>query len=57
MLAGLICAHLDDSWDTDPVAAIAIEAFGVDLAERLEKGNPRFDKARFLAACRIEVPA
>lgn len=54
-LARLICQHLDNSWNTDPVAAVAVENFGIDLAEVLAKDNPRFDKARFFKACNIEV--
>lgn len=56
MLARLVCQHLDNSWNTDPVAAMAIENFGIDLAEVLAKNNPKFDKARFFKACNIEVP-
>lgn len=36
----------------DDVAAEAREVFASLLADVMEQGNPRFDRARFLEACR-----
>ena len=55
MLARLVCQHLDNSWNTDPVAAVAVERFAFDLADKLAEDNPRFDRAMFFKACNIEV--
>jgi hypothetical protein len=57
LLAALVRKHLDATWETQPVAAMAVEAFGVDLATELGKDNPAFNPAIFFKACNIEVPA
>lgn len=55
MLAALICRRLDASWNTDPVAAMAVESLGIELADELERDNPNFNRVRFFKACNIEA--
>jgi hypothetical protein len=57
MLAALVRKHLDATWDTDPVRAMGIEAFGIELADELGKDNPRFNRIMFFKACNIEAGA
>ena len=57
MLARLVRKHLDATWDTDPVRAMGIEQFGIELADELEKDNPRFNRIMFFKACNIEAGA
>lgn len=57
MLADLICRRLDASWNTDPVAAMAIESLAIELADELERDNPKFNRIMFFKACNIEAGA
>jgi hypothetical protein len=38
----------------EPIGAAAMESLARAMADKLATTNPRFDRARFLAACGIE---
>lgn len=39
---------------TSPLAEAAIDAVAESIADRLAEDSPRFNRARFLAACGVE---
>lgn len=46
---------LDPGTNSDAVALVALDELARDLAGELQATNPRFDPARFLAACAVDA--
>ena len=53
LIAANIADVMDWAHDADTDAITAIEAVAERVATALKADNPRFDRARFLAACGV----